>query len=215
LKLIFFLPSGKSSLVATILRLLEIDNGSLIIDGLDVATIKRNAIRERLVVIPQDPLILSGSLRFNVDPTGMKSDSDIARVLDRVGLWGILQERGGLELEITAASLSKGQYQLLALARALLKRGKIILLDEATSNVDGQTDTMMQQVIREEFRDCTVLTVAHRINTIIDLDLIVVMDEGRIVETGKAEELLKRKGMFSKLVKGDKHDEAIQPAGQS
>ncbi|KAK0643329.1 putative ATP-binding cassette transporter [Cercophora newfieldiana] len=202
--------SGKSSLVATLLRLLEIDSGTILVDGLDLATIPRETIRERIVAIPQDPLIIANmSLRLNVDPSATNPDAALIGALQRVGLWdGLLSDRpGGLEADITTASLSKGQQQLLALARALVlkEEKKIVLLDEATSNVDGETDAVMQRVVREEFTECTVITVAHRLDTIMGSDVILVMENGRIVETGPPGVLLRKdegRGEFARLVRG-------------
>jgi len=204
--------SGKSSLAGTILRLLDIDKGTIHIDGVDLTTVSRSKVRERLVVIPQDPLILFGTLRFNLDPSGQISDSDMLRALDRVGLADIFKERGDvLDTEVTPSSLSRGQQQLLGLSRALLKQGSIVILDEATSNVDSHTDEVIQRVIREEFSGRTILTVAHRMNTILDSDVIVVMDEGYIAESGTPQDLLSRGGAFAVLV-GNKRGPA---AGQT
>jgi ATP-binding cassette, subfamily C (CFTR/MRP), member 1 len=148
------------------------------------------------------------SLRLNVDPSGTKPDSSLLAALERVGLWdGVLRERpGGLGAAITTASLSRGQHQLLALARALVSKEekKIVLLDEATSNVDCDTDAVMQRVVREDFEGCTTITVAHRLDTIVGSDVIVVIEDGRIVEVGPPGELLNRdggKGGFARLVK--------------
>ncbi|KAH8646330.1 oligomycin resistance ATP-dependent permease yor1 [Xylariales sp. PMI_506] len=201
--------SGKGSLVATLLRLLEIDSGKILIDGLDLSTIPRDTIRGRLLVIPQDPLMLAGSLRMNLDPHVAHPDDDIRAVLDRVGLKTLVRD---LDTDVFSSTLSPGEKQLLALARTLLKstRGggsgsaschRILLLDEATSNVDAETDTLLQRVIREEFKDYTVLTVAHGLDTIMDSDVIVVMDEGTAVEVGSPVELLQGGGgWFAGLV---------------
>lgn len=154
------------------------------------------------MTLPQDPLILIGSVRLNADPASTNDDNAIIEVLTKVGLWSVLSDRGGLDAEITASTLSKGQQQLLALARALLKKGKILLLDEPTSNVDAETDKTMQRILREEFAECTILTVAHRLNTIIDSDVVLVLDGGRLAEMGRPQELLKTKdSLFSKLAK--------------
>ena len=188
--------------MGTILGLLEVTAGKVFIDGMDLAAIQRDTVRERLITIPQDPLILIGSVRLNADPAGSNDDDAIITALTKVGLWGVLSERGGLDAEITASSLSKGQQQLLALARALLKKGKILILDEPTSNVDAETDGTMQRILREDFADCTILTVAHRLNTIIDSDIVMVMDAGRLAEVGSPQKLLKVKdSLFSKLAK--------------
>lgn len=195
-----YIPSGKSSLVGSLIRLLEVNTGSIFVDDIDLATVSRDTIRERLVTIPQETLILTGSLRLNVDPGHKYSDISIIRALDRVGLWTMLDERGGLDAELTASVLSKGQQQLLALARAILKRGKILLLDEPTSNVDAETDAVMQRIMQQEFESCTILTVAHRLDSIMNSDIIAVMDAGKLVELGPPEELLMRPdGWFSRL----------------
>ncbi len=140
--------------MGTLLRLLEIQNGSISVDGLDISTIPRDTIRERFVTLPQDPLILFGSARQNLDPLGIASDDAIIKVLELVGMWDqVLESRGGLDAEITASSLSRGQQLLLALARAILKMRtgghRVLLLDEPTSSVDADTDEMVQRVIRE------------------------------------------------------------------
>jgi ABC-type multidrug transport system fused ATPase/permease subunit len=193
---------GKSSLLGTPLRLLEIERGQILIDGLDLATIPRDTIRERLITIPQDPLIINASVRLNMDPNLVRMDSDIVGALDRVGLWTLIHERGGLDHDITASSLSNGQRQLLALGRALLKKGHIVLLDEPTSNVDPGTDAIIQQVLREEFAESTVLTVAHRMDTIYPgSDVIVVMDQGRVAEVGPPADLLRQGRLFAQLVR--------------
>ncbi|UNI23117.1 hypothetical protein JDV02_008955 [Purpureocillium takamizusanense] len=195
--------SGKSSLVATLVRLLEMDSGSIFIDGVDVATVPRETIRERLVSLPQDPLVLNGSVRLNVDPEERSTDEAVATALDRVGLGDFAQSRG-IMADITATSLSRGEQQLLALARAVVKKqacgSTILLLDEATSNVDAETDAVLQRILREDFSGCTRVAVAHRIETIMDSDVIVVMDSGRIVEVGAPSDLLhKEDGWFAQL----------------
>ncbi|RDA86714.1 hypothetical protein CP532_4180 [Ophiocordyceps camponoti-leonardi (nom. inval.)] len=200
--------SGKSSLVATMVRLLELDSGSIVIDGVDLATVPREVIRERLVSLPQDPLVLAGSIRLNVDPESRSTDEAVASALTRVGL-GFLAESRGIASDITATSLSRGQQQLLALARALVKKqiygSTILLLDEATSNVDAETDAVLQRVLRQDFAGCSRLTVAHRVDTIMDSDVVVVMDASRIVEVGAPDELLaKPGGWFAGLAGPDK-----------
>ncbi|OTB09170.1 hypothetical protein M426DRAFT_7187 [Hypoxylon sp. CI-4A] len=197
--------SGKSSLVATIARLLEIESGVISIDDTDIATVPRETIRQRLISLPQDPLILAGSVRLNVDPEGQATDEQVSAALNLVGLGDVVESRGGILADITANSLSRGQQQLLALARAVVKRqvcgSTILLLDEATSNVDADTDAILQRILRESFAGCTRITVAHRIDTIMDSDLIVVMDSGSIVEAGPPGDLMRKTdGWFAKLV---------------
>lgn len=192
--------SGKSSLVSTLLRLLELDSGTIAIDGINLATIPRETIRSRLVTVPQDPLILVDTVRFNIDPLSAHSDADIINVLERVGLWSVLQARGGLEAEITGSSLSRGQQQLFALGRALLRKGKVLLLDEPTSHVDPETDATIRKILKDNFGDCTMLMVSHRLEGIMDMDAVIMMDEGRVVEMGNPVELAKAGGRFAALV---------------
>lgn len=202
------LGSGKSSLLSVLLRIIDIDSGSLAIDGLDLELIRRETIRSRLITIPQDPFILSGSLRLNADPGGNASDESIIAALTKVGLWDILESRGGLEANMNTNPLSQGQLQIFCLARAMLRtgKGKVLVLDEATSSVDSETDLLMQRLIREEFSECTVLTVAHRLDTIMDSDRVIVLDAGKLVEMGSPEELMKREGAFWGLRGGSHSD---------
>jgi ATP-binding cassette subfamily C (CFTR/MRP) protein 1 len=192
--------SGKSSLLSVLLRILDMGRGTITIDGIDLQVIPREIIRSRIVTIPQDPFILSGSVRFNADPTSSTSDESIIIALNKVGLWPIISERGGLDAEMTANPLSQGEQQIFCLARAMLKtQGRILVLDEATSNVDAETDQLMQKLIREEFKGYTIITVAHRLDTILDSDRIVVLEAGRVVEVGPPSELLSRQSRFREL----------------
>lgn len=156
--------SGKSSLLLTILRLLPTGKGSIVIDGVDIATIPSSVLRSRLTTIPQDAFLIPGTLRKNLDITCSLSDIELISALQKVQLWKVLEERGGLQIEVKVGSLSQGQMQLLSLARATLKKGKVLLLDEATSDLDGETDQLVQRVLREEFRGCTVIAIAHRVS---------------------------------------------------
>ncbi|TVY88460.1 ABC transporter [Lachnellula willkommii] len=200
--------SGKSSLLSVLLRIIDIDSGSLTIDGLDLELIRRETIRSRLITIPQDPFILSGSLRLNADPGGNASDESIIAALTKVGLWDILESRGGLDANMNTNPLSQGQLQIFCLARAMLRtgKGKVLVLDEATSSVDSETDLLMQRLVREEFSACTVLTVAHRLDTIMDSDRVIVLDAGKLVEMGSPGELMKREGAFWGLRGGSHGD---------
>jgi ATP-binding cassette, subfamily C (CFTR/MRP), member 1 len=193
--------SGKSSLLSTFLRIIDNSSGTITVDGLDLSKIPREIIRSRIIAIPQDPFILSGSVRINADPTGAASDDLITAVLIKVGLWAILESRGGLDADMAVNPLSHGQQQIFCLARAMLRRGsKILVLDEATSNVDAETDGLMRKLIREEFAEWTIMTVAHRLDTILDSDRILVLDKGIVVENGSPEELIAKKGAFYALV---------------
>ncbi|KAJ9315863.1 hypothetical protein DTO271D3_3841 [Paecilomyces variotii] len=189
--------SGKSTLLSILLRLLQdIKTGTILIDDIDIITIPRDLLRSRLIAIPQDPFILPGSIRFNADPMGTATDEEIISALTKVHLSKLLESRGGggLDADLTEQTLSHGEQQLFALSRAILRRGKggagrILILDEATSSMDVETDRLIQEVIRTEFSGYTILCVAHRMETIRDSDKIAVLDEGRLVRFGPPEEL--------------------------
>ncbi|KAL3963237.1 hypothetical protein ACCO45_000241, partial [Purpureocillium lilacinum] len=192
--------SGKSSLLLTLLRLLETSSGHLRIDGVDLSTVPRQILRTRLTVLPQDSIILPERVRMNLDFAGLfqngpGSDSDVTddssyhdqalqNVLERTGLWDLVRQAGGLDADFTSLGLSPGQRQLFALARTLLRKTKVILLDEATSSMDEQTSKLMQQVMADAFEGSTVLMVAHRLQTIADSDYVLVFEDGRVVEAG-------------------------------
>jgi len=185
-----------------LLRLLETSSGSIRIDQVDLSTMKRGAIREQITTLPQDPVKLPGTVRNNLDPHHhIESDAALISALEKVHLWDTIRDReGSLDAEFDNLSLSHGQQQLFCLARALLRKTKVVLFDEATSSVDRHTDERIQQVIRSEFADCTILAVAHRLETIGDADVVVVMDQGRVVETGDPHVLKEREGsLFREL----------------
>ncbi|GAB7352459.1 hypothetical protein MBLNU459_g2868t1 [Dothideomycetes sp. NU459] len=185
--------SGKSTLLSSILRTVDPSSGSIRIDSLDLSRLPRATVRERLIAVPQEPLQLNGSVRFNTDPFDKATDELIISALEKVALWPTLLERGGLDTEFGADVLSKGQQQLMALARALVQKGnggRVALLDEATSSADTETSRVLNETLKREFADCTVLMVAHRKETILSADLVVVMDSGKVVEVGRPEDLM-------------------------
>lgn len=157
--------SGKSSLILSLLRLVDLNEGSMAIDGVDISTISRQGIRERLLSIPQDLFTLPGSIRFNADPLGNACDEEVISALKKLGIWETLERRGGLDSVFPGNTLSQGEQQLFGLARALLRKNqsRILILDEATSSVDSETDLVMQNVIKEEFCQHTIISVAHRV----------------------------------------------------
>ncbi|KAI9736588.1 MAG: hypothetical protein M1818_006099 [Claussenomyces sp. TS43310] len=185
--------SGKSSLVLALFRMIELTGGKITIDGLDVSTVRRNALRSRLNAIAQEPFLLHGSLRRNLDPHERASDAACIAALQHVQLWAGLEARGAAQLDAPLGpdALSQGQRQLLCLARALLRPGRIVVLDEATSSVDAGTEALMQRVIRAHFAHHTIVAIAHRLHTIRDFDRVVVMDGGRIVECDTPDNLLR------------------------
>ncbi|XP_067675074.1 multidrug resistance-associated protein 1-like [Haliotis asinina] len=177
--------AGKSSLTLSLFRLIEAEGGEINIDGVDVSTLGLHDLRSKLTILPQDPLLFAGSLRGNVDPFNQYSDSQIWRALEQAHLKTFVEVLpDGLEHECSEGgeNMSVGQRQLLCLARALLKKTRILVLDEATAAVDMETDDLIQQTIRSEFKECTVLTIAHRLNTVMDYDRILVLDNGRVCE---------------------------------
>ncbi|KAF3026419.1 hypothetical protein E8E14_010909 [Neopestalotiopsis sp. 37M] len=200
-----------SSLVSTLVRLLKVNIGTILIDNIDLATMSGDTLRERLFVIPQESLTLSSTLRRNLDPQNTATDADLTTALVRVGLHDLLAVSRGLDADVSATTLSAGQQQLLALARLLLKKGMgmerkdrgILLLDEATSHVDQEAERVLQRVVREEFAGFTVIAVAHRLNTILDSDVVIVMDAGMIVEVGPPRELIEKGQWFAQLVQAD------------
>ncbi|KAK3802036.1 hypothetical protein RRG08_064629 [Elysia crispata] len=197
--------AGKSSLSVALFRMIEASGGSILIDDVDVSTIGLHDLRAGLTILPQDPVLFSGTVRFNLDPIDLHSDAALWEALDYVHLGTCLREWAGqLEYvcEENGQNLSVGQRQLMCLARSLLRKTRILVLDEATAAVDLETDALLQDTIREAFRDCTVLTVAHRLNTVIDYDKILVLGNGEILEYGDPGELLAdTSGAFYNLAK--------------
>jgi ABC-type multidrug transport system fused ATPase/permease subunit len=194
---------GKSTLLSSILRLVEPNMGRVVIDGVDVGTIGLRDLRSRISLVAQDCVLFDGSIRSNLDPFSMAADDVIWDALSSAGLSSTVREMGGLDAVIAenGSNLSQGQRQLVSLARALLRNSRILILDEATSSIDTATDVVVQQTIRRAFADSTVLTIAHRIHTIIDSDNILVLDAGKVAEFGPPAELMAQDGAFSKLVK--------------
>ncbi|KAK6351860.1 hypothetical protein TWF718_005005 [Orbilia javanica] len=192
--------SGKSSLTLALLRMMELRTGSIFIDGIDISTISRERIRAEINVISQEPFFFSGTIRNNLDPYGAATDEEMTSALRKCQLGDIISGEKTLDDEFTPDTLSHGQKQLFCLARALLRKSKIVVLDEATSGVDKDTDEMMQQVIREEMEDKTVIAIAHRLETIMDFDRVAVMEDGRVVEVGEPRALLEQDSKFKRLV---------------
>ncbi|KAJ8684206.1 hypothetical protein QAD02_019998, partial [Eretmocerus hayati] len=192
--------AGKSSIISALFRLTG-DNldGVIKIDGIDTGHVGLQDLRSRISIIPQEPVLFSQSLRYNLDPFGQYEDA---------ALWDALREVELNELSLDqqvaekGSNFSVGQRQLICLARAIIRQNSILMLDEATANIDTHTDAIIQTTIRKRFANCTVLTVAHRLNTIIDSDRIIVMDSGTIVEFGAPYELLTKhpNGHFSQMV---------------
>ncbi|XP_058792373.1 multidrug resistance-associated protein 1 isoform X4 [Phymastichus coffea] len=191
--------AGKSSLTLALFRIIEAAAGKILIDNVEISKLGLHTLRSRLTIIPQDPVLFSGTLRINLDPFKNSSDDDLWRALAHAHLKDFVKSLpNGLEHEVTEGgdNLSVGQRQLICLARALLRKTKVLILDEATAAVDLETDDLIQRTIREEFKECTVLTIAHRLNTILDSDRVIVLDKGSIVEFDAPNILLQKPESF-------------------
>ncbi|KAJ2481526.1 Canalicular multispecific organic anion transporter 1 [Coemansia sp. RSA 2320] len=236
--------AGKSSLTYALLRLVEADSGSIIIDGIDISTIGLSDLRSRISIIPQDPALFQGTIRDNLDPLHQYTDDEVWSAIKACQIGDLMEvptdkytkkpslnddddddadsdlgewiEGTGLAkwVEYNGSNFSVGQRQLVSLCRALLWRRKILILDEATANVDSKTDKIMQAVIRREFADCTVLTIAHRLNTIMDSDRILVMDQGEIAEFDTPANLLAQNSHFTRLVECVDLNHSHQPPSE-
>ncbi|CBI30983.3 unnamed protein product, partial [Vitis vinifera] len=197
--------AGKSSMINALFRIVELERGRIWIDEYDIAKFGLTDLRKVLSIIPQSPVLFSGTVRFNLDPFNEHNDADLWEALERAHLKDVIRRNSfGLDAEVAEGgeNFSVGQRQLLSLARALLRRSKILVLDEATAAVDVRTDALIQKTIREEFKTCTMLVIAHRLNTIIDCDRILVLDAGQVVEYDTPEELLQDEGSsFSRMVR--------------
>lgn len=213
--------AGKSSLTLALFRFLEARSGTIHIDGLDISKIKLHDLRSRLAIIPQDPVLFSGTVRSNLDPFDKHTDAELRDSLERVHLLTTtgditptdaansptIAKNANVFNDLTSPisegglNLSQGQRQLLCLARAIVARPRVMVLDEATSAVDMSTDALIQRSIREEFTDATLLVIAHRLSTIADFDRILVLSDGKVAEFGSPQELwgqdeAEEKGIF-------------------
>ncbi|XP_042048659.1 putative ABC transporter C family member 15 [Salvia splendens] len=196
--------SGKSTLIQALFRVVEPSQGRILIDGVDISKLGLQDLRSRLSIIPQDPTLFQGTLRMNLDPLEEHTDHEIWEVIHKCHLAkNVKQDERLLEAPVAedGENWSVGQRQLVCLARVLLQRRRILVLDEATASVDTATDNLMQKTIREETNGCTVITVAHRIPTVVDNDLVLVLGEGKVVEYNSPSELLgDSSSAFSSLV---------------
>ena len=192
--------SGKSSLTLSLFRIVEAFKGKIEIDGIDISDIPLKKLRRSISIVPQEPFLLEGTLKTNLDPLNIYSELEINEVLKNVKLYEMLEHDNankstvlnGINTEIKeyGNNLSFGCRQLLCVARAILKKSKIIILDEATSSVDQKTEDIITNAIDTMFKDSTVITIAHRINTVKKCDKIFVMNNGQIIEVGKPDELI-------------------------
>jgi len=181
--------SGKSSLTLALFRIVELQRGHILIDGVDIQTLGLHLVRRAMTMIPQDPVLFQGSLRYNLDPCDLHSDSEVSTVMKDVGLDFDLNK----EVKEGGTNFSVGERQLMCIARAGLAHPKLLVLDEATSAIDQHTDSLIQQYVRTKF-SCTILTIAHRLHTILDSDRVMVLEHGRLVEFDTPQRLLADRG---------------------
>ncbi|XMA20368.1 hypothetical protein WAI453_013159 [Rhynchosporium graminicola] len=174
----------------------EIEDGDVLVDGVSLLTIARNIVRQRIFTMPQELILLPGTIRYNVDPFSKHPDEVILSALTEVGIWDTISAHGGLESPAEKIPLSRGQQQLFCLACAILSKSRLVLLDEITSNVDAATEARMMDVVNRKLSGRTILAVAHHLRTIRDFDLIIVLDQGKIIESGSPDRLLQQPSTF-------------------
>ncbi|KAG0325521.1 hypothetical protein BGZ99_000575 [Dissophora globulifera] len=196
--------AGKSSLIQALFRLLSLESGKVVIDGVDTESIGTADLRSRIAIIPQDPVLFQGTFRYNLDPLGKHSEQELWQALETTDMKDYVQrQEGGLDAVVASQgeNLSVGQRQLVCLSRALLVKAKVVVLDEATASVDLETDSLIQKAIRVDFASSTVITIAHRLNTVIDYHRVLVMEQGQVAEYDTPRKLLSdSNSAFSKLV---------------
>ncbi|XP_036428801.1 canalicular multispecific organic anion transporter 2 isoform X2 [Colossoma macropomum] len=196
--------AGKSSMTLCLFRLLEAAGGEITIDAVKIEEIGLHDLRSKLTIIPQEPVLFSGTLRMNLDPFEKYSDDDVWNALTLSHLHKFVSNQPAklnLECSEGGENLSVGQRQLVCLARALLRKTRILILDEATAAIDLETDDLIQSTIRTQFEDCTVFTIAHRLNTIMDYTRVLVLDKGQVAEFDTPVNLIAQKGIFYGMAK--------------
>lgn len=191
--------AGKSSIILSLFRLYDIE-GKVLIDEVDTQAISLGFLRRKLAIIPQDPILFSGTIRTNLDPLGEFKDEDLWKVLEKVNLKSSISNLNMITSS-SHSTYSSGEKQLICLARAILRKAKIVILDEATANMDHETDELLNRCIKENFSDCTMLTIAHRLQSILECDKVMVLDKGHLREFDSPRVLLENKnGHFYKMV---------------
>lgn len=220
--------AGKSSIMVALYRLVELNSGNIIIDGIDIKTLGLSELRSKLSIIPQDPVLFKGTVRKNLDPLGLETDEELwnmltrsriinSKELDEVKLQTDPNKMHKFhldrEVDLDGENFSLGEKQLLAFARALVRGSKILILDEATSSIDFATDAVLQQAIIKEFKNCTILCIAHRLKTILHYDRVIVMEHGEVAEFDSPLNLYKKRGIFHQMCeKADIHEDDFESA---
>ncbi|KAF8541671.1 P-loop containing nucleoside triphosphate hydrolase protein [Trichophaea hybrida] len=224
--------AGKSSLTLALFQFIRATSGTIFIDGIDISKMNLCQLRRRMAIIPQDPVLFSGTIRSNLDSFNEFTDSELHEALQRVHLVSNVESSSDSESSSLASdnanaftnldtkvsegglNLSQGQRQLLCLARSIVSRPKILILDEATSAVDMETDSLIQKSIREEFKECTTLVIAHRLQTVIDYDRILVLGDGKVLEYDSPAKLIQAKGAFYEMVQQSGESEVLEEAAR-
>ena len=206
--------SGKSSLMTSLFRIVELCDGAITIDDVDISKIGTLPLRSKLSIIPQDPTLFSNTVRYNLDPFANSTEEEVWDVLEKCQLGDVIRKLPGqLEEKVTEGgeNFSQGQRQLLCIARSVLRKPKILVCDEATASIDNETDRLIQEMIRANFKDSTVLTIAHRLGTVMDSDKVLVLDDGKLAEFDKPENLMRVKGgIFRGMVEAAEKSEATK-----
>mmetsp|Transcript_15229 Transcript_15229/g.15104 ORF Transcript_15229/g.15104 Transcript_15229/m.15104 type:complete len:276 (-) Transcript_15229:19-846(-) len=197
--------AGKSTICLALCRIVEADSGCIEIDGRDISELSLQNLRDEIAIIPQDPTLFEGTLRYNLDPQDTRSGTELLEVLKLASLDDLVaRDDKGLDQQIEdkGANLSSGERQLICICRAILRKSKIVLMDEATANIDIKTEQAIQKLIHDKFKDATVITIAHRLNTIIQSDKVLVLDKGQVAEYDNPQTLLEDpSSMFYSLAK--------------
>jgi len=201
--------SGKTTLANSLLQLVNVSAGGILIDGVDIATLRPKDIRSRLVALPQETLKLSVNIGQYAKVYGISNDEDIIRGLSGVGLWPTIERAGGLNMLLTDETLSHGQRQLLGMSLACLRRGKVVLMDEPTSHGDVDIQSQLHRAVFDTFAESTVVCITHQIETVMDFDVAIVLDRGKIVEQGNPRVLLEENGSRLKQLYSMQKAEAV------
>lgn len=194
--------SGKSTIMGALFRLFPPDSGQISFCGMDIAEVGLQQLRRQITIVPQDPILFSGAIRRNLDPLGERTDGEVWQALRRCSMEEVVVGlEQGLDASVAAggANFSVGERQVLCLARALLRSTTVLCLDEATANVDPVNDKRVQNVLQKELSECLVLTIAHRLHTIMHCNRLVVLEQGQLVQVGTPHFLLREQGLFQEL----------------
>lgn len=190
--------AGKSSIISTLFRLYDYE-GQILIDDVEIKSLSLEFLRQTIAIIPQDPIMFSGSIRSNIDPLNEYSDEDIWKTLHKIHMDSVISS---IDTGLETMNFSTGQRQLICLARAIMKKSKIVVLDEATANMDPNTEKMIHKIILDNFVNCTLLIIAHRLESILDCNKVMVLEKGEIIEFAPPFVLLEDKSsMFATMIK--------------